>query len=458
MNQTLLNYFSWILFLSLSLFPYRALAASLPDLHESMRIEALSLEQALTIADENNKDIQKAREYSQWIQGKYLEERAQALPQVSFLGKQRRDYLHQDYSGTRNSDPLNLFSPGTKSLTTNTTSFDVSVTQPLYTWGKLSAAIRAATVALSTSDQQLRLYRQATRRDVTAAFHDVLLAKELHAIAQASLAQKEAHLEEAKKKLSLGTATDYDVLAAEVSVRNARPEVIRAENTIRLARIRLQFLLGKEKGEVDATGNLKVSPEPVPVYEAALAVAFERRPEILNQGITLTINEELVTIAKAGDKPYLYFSGGYTRGFQYYDSNDNDIDGTDWSASIILSWPFFDGFRTKGQVVQAKSNLESSRIDLAKLKETISLQIQAALDLVKEAREILEALEGTVQQAERLLSMAEKGFEYGVKTFLDVEDAQLNLSTSRGNRARASRDYLVALTNLKWVQGVLGEE
>ena len=237
---------------------------------------------------------------------------------------------------------------------------------------------------------------------------------------------------------------------------NARPEVIRAENAIRLARIRLQFLLGRETGEVDALGDLKVHPVPISGYESLLAVALARRPEILNQGITLTINEELVTIAKAGDKPYVYFSGAYNRGFQYYDSND--IDGEYWSASIILSWPFFDGFRTKGQVVQAKSNLESSHIDMAKLKETISLQIQASLDQVKEAREILDALEGTVQQAERLLSMAEKGFEYGVKTFLDVEDAQLNLSTSRGNRARASRDYLVALTNLKWVQGVLGEE
>ena len=455
MNRNILRYLSWILFLTFSLLPDRSLAASLVP-HESTRVETLTLEQALAIADANNRDIQKAREYSQWIYGKYLEERAQALPQVSFLGKQRRNYTHEDYSGTLNSDPLNLFIPGTRSLTTNTTSGELNITQPLYTWGKLSAAIRAAKVALSTSDQQLRLYRQATWRDVTAAFNDVLLAKELHAIALESLAQKESHLEEAKKKLSLGTATDYDVLAAEVSVRNARPEVIRAENAIRLARIRLQFLLGRETGEVDALGNLKVHPVPISGYESLLAVALARRPEILNQGITLTINEELVTIAKAGDKPYVYFSGAYNRGFQYYDSND--IDGEYWSASIILSWPFFDGFRTKGQVVQAKSNLESSHIDMAKLKETISLQIQASLDQVKEAREILDALEGTVQQAERLLSMAEKGFEYGVKTFLDVEDAQLNLSTSRGNRARASRDYLVALTNLKWVQGVLGEE
>ena len=51
---------------------------------------------------------------------------------------------------------------------------------------------------------------------------------------------------------------------------------------------------------------------------------------------------------------------------------------------------------------------------------------------MREAGEIVTALAGTAVQAERLVSMAEKGFEYGVKTRLEVDDAQLNLSRRRG--------------------------
>jgi outer membrane protein TolC len=58
--------------------------------------------------------------------------------------------------------------------------------------------------------------------------------------------------------------------------------------------------------------------------------------------------------------------------------------------------------------------------------------------------EIVKVLSGTVEQAERVLYMAEKGYEYGVKTRLDVDDAELNLGQSKGNLARAKRDYLVA--------------
>jgi outer membrane protein TolC len=59
--------------------------------------------------------------------------------------------------------------------------------------------------------------------------------------------------------------------------------------------------------------------------------------------------------------------------------------------------------------------------------DPISLQVRDASNAMKEAGEIVKALSGTVTQAERLPYMAEKGHEYGVKTKLDLDDAQLNL-------------------------------
>ena len=69
----------------------------------------------------------------------------------------------------------------------------------------------------------------------------------------------------------------------------------------------------------------------------------------------------------------------------------------------------------------------------------------------------MTALTGTVDQAERLLRMAEQGYELGVKTKLEVEDAQLNLLAARANFAQARRDFHVARVNLDWVAGTLGE-
>ena len=54
--------------------------------------------------------------------------------------------------------------------------------------------------------------------------------------------------------------------------------------------------------------------------------------------------------------------------------------------------------------------------------------------------------------------MAEKGYEFGVKTKLEVDDAQLNVLDAKGNLAKARRDYSVALVTYAWVRGTLGEK
>ncbi|MBF8258458.1 MAG: outer membrane efflux protein [Actinobacteria bacterium] len=163
-----------------------------------------------------------------------------------------------------------------------------------------------------------------------------------------------------------------------------------------------------------------------------------------------------MTIANAGDKPRLDLKGGI--GWRNLDVITADASGTVWSAGVFFTYPIFDGLRTRGKVAQAKSEKASLRIDEEKLLDAIALETRDAVNAVREAGEIVKALSGTVSQAERLLALAEKGFEYGVKTRLDVEDAVLNLIQAKGNLARARRDYLVARVNLELVKGTLGEE
>lgn len=403
-------------------------------------VKVLTLQQALDITAEKNRDIQKAKEYFRWVQGKYVEERAAAFPQLTMTGSA---IISQDITGIV-PDRQEIYSG------------EIGVTQTLFTWGKVGAAIRAAKEGLKTAEEQLRLYRQAAFRDVPIAFYDVLLSRELHAIARQNLEQKERHLEEARRKYSAGVATDYEILAAEVAVENARPEVIRTENRIRDALDRLRFLLAFEGDNLDVTGSLEPgNVTVVQTYEAVYNTALEQRPEMRDLRYRISIAGELVTIANADDKPRLEFRGGY--GWKDIDSRDMATNGKAWSAGMFLSFPFFDGMRTRGRVAQAESDLRSIKIDEEKLADSIALQAREALNAVQESKEIVDALSGTVKQAEKLLLLSEKGYELGVKIRLEVEDAELNLQKARGNLSRAWRNYRAALVNLLWVMGVLGE-
>lgn len=405
--------------------------------------EVMTLEQAIAIADLNNRDIQKAIEYQNWIAGKYTEERARILPQFNVYSTWRRDYDNTFASLTGGLFPA----------TQDTASAEVDVSQSIYTFGKIGAAIKAAKFGFGFGEELLRQARQTTRRDVTEAFYNVLLAQELQQIAEENEQQKRRQYDQTRNRYELGTATDYDVLAIEVDWKNARPPVIRARNLVLIGKRKLLFLLGREYHEIDVRGSLDVTQVEVPPYEQVVAAALSDRPEILAQHENVNIRGELVKIAKAGNKPYIDFNSSY--GKKRLSGGGFDVDGTVWGAGITFNFPFFDGFRTSGQTAQALSDWNSAKLDESKLRDSITVETRVALDQVIEAQEILNVSADTVTQAERLLSMAEKGYELGVKIRLEVDDAQLNLTRARGSLATARRDYLVALNNLQWVQGHL---
>lgn len=408
----------------------------------------LTLEQALAIAMEQNRDIARAREYARSVQGRYVEERSAALPQLGLSGSlgMSRDKSQEALMG---SAPRQT-----------TSALGITLSQPLYTWGKVGAAIRAAEVGLKTADEQLRLYRQAAARDVTTAFYDILLARELLNLAKENLEQKQRHLAEAQKRFTAGVATDYDVLAAEVAVENARPEQIRSVHAVETARDRLRFLLALDGEQVDAVGSLEPPTGAVSGYDEAYAVALKRRPDMADLRLRLGIYDELVTIANADDKPRLDLKGGAGWNWQEVQQGngpDKSSGGAAWNVGLYMTFPFFDGMRTSGRVAQARSDLRTKQIEEKSLRDTIALEVRNSGNAYHEATEIVQALTGTVRQAERLVQMAEKGYEFGVKIRLEVEDAQLNLLQARGNLARARRDSQVARIGYQWAMGVAGE-
>jgi outer membrane protein TolC len=414
-------------------------------LGEEKEVRILTLEEALQITADKNRDIQKAREFRNQVMGRYVEERAAALPQfvVTAYVSNERDESRKAFGG--------IFP-----LQQKTRSLELGLSQALFTWGQIGAAVRAAKVGIATADDQLRIFRQAAFRDVSASFYDILLAKEFHAIANQNLEQKTRHYDEARKKYSAGVATDYDILVAKVAVENARPEVIRTENLILISRENLRFLLGIEQ-EVDVKGSLETAIASYPAYGDAVEVALKNRPELSDLRHRIGVADELVKIANAGDKPRLDFKAGY--GYRDLDIGPDQYgNGGTWRIGLFITYPIFDGLRTRGKVSQAKSNVTTLKIEEAKLLDSIKLEVRDGCNVLIESGEIVKALSGTAGQAERLLYMAEKGYEYGVKTRLEVDDAELNLVQARGNLTRAKRDYLVALVNLERAMGRLGEK
>ena len=253
-------------------------------------VEVLTLEEALRTAVASNRDVGKAMELRTSLEGKYVVERAAALPQFLATAEALRAW---DGIQTVFGAP-----PGSDRFTA-----EVGVSQPLYSSGVVSAGIRAAVKGLATADDQLRIVRQAVLRDVYAAFHNILLWRELNRIAIEDRVQKARGIDQARKKYAVGTGTDYDVLAAEVALQNAAPEAVRTENLVRVSRERLRFLLGSDRKAVDAKETSRPWWAILRGYDEAFAVAVNHRPELTDLRNRQGVARELLGIARAGNRP-----------------------------------------------------------------------------------------------------------------------------------------------------------
>ena len=417
------------------------LAARAEEARESGTL-VLTLEQTLSLAAEQSREVQKAREYRTQVEARYVEERSAALPHFTLAGS------------TVFSDDASQEGLGPPERTDNY-ALTLAVAQPLFTWGQIGAAVRLADIARSTAGDRMAGARGTALRDAAIAFYDVLLAREIAALATQNLEQRGRHLEEARRRLSAGTVTEFDVLAASVAEQNARPEMIRAAHQVSAARERLAYVLSVRGREIDVSGSLATAASVAtpPDYAAAFQAAVNSRPELAELRKGRAMSEELVRIARAGNKPRLDL--GADLGWRDVSMDGRTGEGNTWNAGLRMTWPLFDGGRTKGAVARSESETRSLGLDEARFLDSLALETRTGVDAIRDAAAIVAALDGTVAEAERLLAMAEKGFALGVKVRLDVDDAQLNLVQARAGLARGRRDLLAAQVNLKWTTGEL---
>src|SRR3972149_3642220 len=116
---------------------------------EEKGVKVLTLDEALAITLEKNKDIQKAREYRNMVEGRYIEERAAALPQLQVIGFVSRD----------RDESLAALYRGLIPMEKETRAGEIGLTQALYTFGRIGAAIRVPMLGLVPAVLQLRSFR-----------------------------------------------------------------------------------------------------------------------------------------------------------------------------------------------------------------------------------------------------------------------------------------------------------
>ncbi len=405
----------------------------------------LSLPDAVDLALKQNANILKGKSDVEAAYGVVLQNRAVVLPKVRSTG-----------NFTANDPALQetFPSPFPVHLPNQNWLVDLRVVQPIYEGGRLKSALREAKLTQEQAVAQYQAVVADTILEVQVAYYDALVAAQQIAVQEASLNLLTNQLSDTRNRFEAGTVRPFNVLRAEVELANARPRLIRARNTSRIAKNNLGALLGYdvprdvwEDIPLKLTDKLEAEPMVIEL-PAALGQAVDRRPELIALRKSEGLRREQIISSRAAYKPSVGIFGGYeAKNSSFSDDLSRELHG--WTTGVQLSWDIFDGFLTKGRVRQAEALHERARVDIADTLRRIEQEVRTAYSSFVEAKELLESQKKVQEQAEEALRQAIALNEAGVGTQLDVLSAQTALTEARTTQVQALHDYEVARARLQ---------
>ncbi len=339
----------------------------------------------------------------------------------------------------------------------NTYVATLTVSQTLFQGGKVGAGIAGA----NAYERAARAQRDETRRDVTyrvkQAYLNALYAERIVDITEASQAQVNEQLHRVELNHQVGSSADYDLLRAQVEAANQEPLVIAARNSRDVALLEVRRVANIPANDsIELVSNLLRTPaDSLPRVDlAALDVDPAGRAAIDAAQANVEFRRQAVRIYHGDYYPSLTLSS--TFGGQAFPSGafpQYSEFHRDWSASLVLSVPLFDGLRTHGAVEQAQADLSRAEAQLSQTRQGVAIEIQQARAEIVRAQALVAARHETVGQAERAQHLATVRYANGIATALEVSDARLALQQASVNEAQATRDYLLAIAALERAVG-----
>lgn len=406
----------------------------------------LTLEDAVKLALQCNKELQGTLKEKEIAQGRTLEAKAKALPVVTAGAH----YAHLDES------PQVAF--GTQSFdlaVADSFSAQLEVKQPLYAGGAIRSALRAASLGTALSDQRIGEQVEKTIFAVASTYYDTLLAEHLYEVNRDAVSSAKAHLNDVQQHQKQGTASDYDVLRSEVEVSSFQAEMIRQRNRIARAKISLLKTLGvSQKKELELADDLAYQPVPTQ-WPAAAQAALENRPELSEAELAIRLQQEALQTAQSAYRPRISASLAGTEGNPAPHTPTESEWGAGWTAGVMAEWPIFDLGRD-GKVAGEKARLGQKKDQLADVRENVLLEVQQALLEIKDANELVDSQKMNLDRAAESLRLAELGYRQGLQSQLEVTDARAAVTRTRGMYYQALYDHCMARLNLDRAMGLLG--
>ncbi len=406
----------------------------------------ITLQDAVRIALSDNPTIKVAGQEIQLKKEARREAYAGLFPEASLVGSYSRAIKKQSFAMEGK-----VIEVGTN----NTYSGGLSISLPVF------APALYKSISLTSTDVNLAVEKsRASHLDmvnqVTKAFFQLLLAQDSYEVLLKSYKQSEDNYNVVKAKYEQGAVSEYDKISADVQMRSLKPTVVSARNGVNLANLQLKVLMGMEaEVQVAIEGNLKD-------YEMSMFTrqAMPLPNNLVNNSTLKQLELNALQLKQTLKLQYTNFMPTLSASFQYMYTSMNDnfkFREYDWrpysTIGLNLSIPLFKGsnFTQLKQTRIQMKQLEQNRINT---ERQLTMQATSYLDNMAASTEQVVSNKEAVFQAEKGRTIAEKRYEVGKGTILELNSSEVALTESQLTYNQSIYDYLVAKADLDLVLGV----
>jgi len=384
-------------------------------------------------------------------QEKLTQGRSLLLPSVNFN------------ANTTKNDVTTAYAPGTfltqYSGNAQYTShgYGVSVVQPLFreqNW----AAYNQAELQVAISEAQYKLAEQDVILRTAQTYFDVLIAQDT---VQLTAAQKSAisqQLEQAKRNFEVGTATVTDTYEAQARYDLIVAQELVSASNLEIKRRTLQQLVNGDIKDLNVLGKAFTLENPDPVdVQKWVADSQQGNFQVIQAQAAYELADQEVARNRGGHLPTLDLVSNYNKNTNVGASGFNPQETHSVTVGLQLNVPLFQGGATQSKWREAAANREKAKQDLENARRNVELQTrQAYLGVVSGIAQV-QALQQALKSSESLLEASKLGQEVGVRTNLDVLNAQQQAYSTRRDLYQAQYNYLLSQLRLKAAIGSLDE-
>jgi outer membrane protein len=333
----------------------------------------------------------------------------------------------------------------------------VGASATIFDFDRRQRSVELAQTQVQNAQDRLNFTRQGLAYQTIQTFYTILFLRQSIQVQDDEITTLNEHLTMTRKKVSSGSATDFDALTTQVRVAAAQNQKISLVNSLSTSEIALRRLLGvPSDSPLNLVGQFNEAPVPFKL-DSLEDEGLRDRVEMKAAEDQIAAAQAQYRVASAMDNPSLNvaLAYGFKNGFEpnIYAWRGNFAAAVQVQMPLSGVVPFFGGYRSSSMQEEATATMKGAESYKSQVSQQITADVQKAVTDLRSSLDKLQTADITVQQAESAVTMAKLRYEAGTVTNLDLLDAETALAQAKLMRLESIYRYVIGRYELEQAIG-----